>query len=73
MVNKLPAPHPSVLCRQTEPTAVIPSSHRFVLRPRNSQSLARAMREVLTARESSIGSSGGTTEVRIKVHSRKSL
>lgn len=36
-------------------------------------SLARAMSEVLTARESSMGSSGGTTEVRIKVHSRKSL
>lgn len=38
-----------------------------------SQSLARAMREVLTARDSSMGSSGGTTEVRIRVHSRKSL
>lgn len=38
-----------------------------------SQSLARAMREVLTARDSSMGSSGGTTEVRMRVHSRKSL
>lgn len=37
------------------------------------QSLARAIRDVLTARESSMGSSGGTTEVRISVHSRKSL
>lgn len=35
--------------------------------------LARAMSEVLTAKESSMGSSGGTTEVKIKVHSRKSL
>ena len=31
------------------------------------------MREVLTARDSSIGSSGGTTDVRISVHSRNNL
>lgn len=37
------------------------------------QSLASAIRDVLTARESSIGSSGGTTEVRISVHSRNNL
>lgn len=36
-------------------------------------SLARAISDVLTARESSMGSSGGTTEVRINVHSRNSL
>lgn len=41
--------------------------------PRHSHSLARAMREVLTARDNSMGSSGGTTEVRISVHSRNSL
>lgn len=39
----------------------------------NIQSLARAIRDVFTARESSMGSSGGTTEVRISVHSRNSL
>lgn len=39
----------------------------------HSQSLARAMREVLTASESSMGNSGGTTDVRIRVHSRNSL
>lgn len=37
------------------------------------QSLASAIRDVFTARESSIGSSGGTTEVRISVHSRNNL
>lgn len=37
------------------------------------QSLASAIRDVLTARESSIGSSGGTTEVRMSVHSRNNL
>merc|ERR1719232_465130 len=36
-------------------------------------SLERDKREVLTAKLSSIGSSGGTTEVRIRVHSRNSL
>ncbi len=39
----------------------------------HSQSLARAMRDVLTASESSMGNSGGTTDVRIRVHSRNSL
>lgn len=39
----------------------------------HSQSLASAMRDVLTASESSMGNSGGTTDVRIRVHSRKSL
>lgn len=39
----------------------------------DSQSLARAMRDVLTARDNSIGSSGGTTEVRMRVHSRNNL
>lgn len=33
----------------------------------------REIREVLTANESSIGSSGGTTEVKIRVHSKNSL
>ena len=31
------------------------------------------IKELLTASDSSIGNSGGTTEVNIKVHSRKSL
>lgn len=34
---------------------------------------ARARRELLTARESSIGSSGGTTDVMISAHSSSSL
>ena len=33
----------------------------------------RLRRELLTARDSSIGSSGGTTLVKIRVHSRNSL
>lgn len=33
----------------------------------------RAMSEEFTAKDSSMGNSGGTTEVRIKVHSKKSL
>lgn len=33
----------------------------------------RAIRDVLTASDSSIGSSGGMTDVKIKVHSKKSL
>ena len=39
----------------------------------NTASLDNCNREVLTARLSSIGNSGGTTDVRIKVHSKKSL
>lgn len=39
----------------------------------NLQSLMSASREELTARDSSMGSSGGTTEVRMSVHSRNSL
>ena len=39
----------------------------------DSHSLARARREVLTARECSIGSSEGTTNVRMSVHSRNNL
>ena len=36
-------------------------------------SLESCSSDVLTARDSSMGSSGGTTEVKIKVHSKKSL
>ena len=39
----------------------------------NTANLDNCNREVLTARLSSIGNSGGTTDVRIKVHSKKSL
>lgn len=53
---------------------MVPNAPKSHSRPRIpgefSQSLARAMREVLTARESSMGSSGGTTDVRIRAHSR---
>ena len=35
--------------------------------------LVNANSEVLTANDSSMGSSGGTTDVRINVHSRNSL
>lgn len=35
--------------------------------------LCNANKDELTAKESSIGSSGGTTDVRINVHSKKSL
>lgn len=37
------------------------------------QSLVSESRDVLTASDNSIGSSGGTTEVSIKVHSKNSL
>lgn len=37
------------------------------------QSLARAIKDVFTAKDSSIGSSGGTTDVRISVHSKNNL
>lgn len=40
---------------------------------KNLQSLTRANRDELTASDNSIGSSGGTTDVRIRVHSRNSL
>ena len=36
-------------------------------------SLASCSSDVLTAKDSSIGSSGGTTDVRMRVHSRNSL
>ena len=36
-------------------------------------SFCKAIRDELTARDSSIGSSGGTTDVSIRVHSKKSL
>ena len=36
-------------------------------------SLDSAKSDVLTARDNSIGNSGGTTEVRMRVHSRNSL
>lgn len=36
-------------------------------------SFAREAKEALTARDNSIGSSGGTTDVKISVHSRNSL
>lgn len=39
----------------------------------NAQSLERARSEVLTASDSSMGSSGGTTDVRMSVHSRNNL
>lgn len=39
----------------------------------DSRCLDKAIRDELTANESSIGSSGGTTDVRIRVHSKKSL
>ena len=39
----------------------------------HSHSLVSASRDVLTASDSSMGSSGGTTEVRMRVHSRNSL
>ncbi len=35
--------------------------------------LVRAIRELLTAKDNSIGSSGGMTDVSMRVHSRKSL
>jgi hypothetical protein len=35
--------------------------------------LARDIKDVFTANDSSIGSSGGTTEVRMRVHSRNNL
>ena len=40
---------------------------------RYSHNLTSASREELTARDNSMGSSGGTTDVNIKVHSKKSL
>lgn len=40
---------------------------------KNLRSLERASREVFTAKDNSIGSSGGTTDVRIKVHSKNNL
>ena len=48
-------------------------STRWSLQSLYSRSLDSASREVLTASDSSIGSSGGTTDVRISVHSRNSL
>lgn len=37
------------------------------------KSLLRASKDELTAKESSIGNSGGTTDVRISVHSKNNL
>ena len=45
----------------------------FVKHLQNPQSFERARSEVLTASDSSMGSSGGTTEVRMRVHSRNNL
>ena len=39
----------------------------------NIRSLVNARSDVLTASDSSIGSSGGTTDVRMSVHSRNNL
>lgn len=36
-------------------------------------SLERAKRDVFTAKVNSMGNSGGTTEVRIKIHSKNNL
>lgn len=56
-----------ILCQDSLKKAV------WLTKQRHSQSLARAMSEVFTANDSSMGSSGGTTEVRMRVHSRNSL
>ena len=53
--------------------ATVRATARVNLKDSNSRILDREARDVLTARESSIGSSCGITEVMIRVHSRKSL
>ena len=43
------------------------------MKQKDLHNLVNANSEVLTANDSSMGSSGGTTDVRINVHSRNSL
>jgi hypothetical protein len=43
------------------------------MRSKGLPSLDKASRDVFTANDSSIGSSGGTTEVSIRAHSKNSL
>lgn len=38
-----------------------------------SPSLAKVTKEAFTANDNSIGNSGGTTDVKMRVHSKKSL
>jgi hypothetical protein len=45
----------------------------FKSRNQSLQSLTKAINDVLTARDNSIGNSGGTTDVKIKVHSMNNL
>lgn len=49
-------------------TVVLPITSKIYI-----PNFVRATRDVLTANDNSIGSSGGTTDVRINVHSRNSL